>query len=268
MKNKLMSLKVDFAFKEIMNDEIVRNSFISAVLKIPMEDIKSTQILNTYLRKEHIEDKQGILDVRVTLNNMEIDIEIQVEPFKHWEDRTLFYTSKMYIESIEAGDSYNVLKKIVNISILDFNLLKEENFHNSFHIRNDESHTIYTDKMEWHTIELPKIPKNTNTINDLLELWASFIQNSENEEVVQVLAKKSEYIDTAYNVLQKISTDKEKRMEYDARQKAIYDQNTLKIQHKEEGGKEKALKLGLLIEQISEITELTIEEVEALKINN
>lgn len=38
---------------------------LSAILKIDPSDIKETQILNTYLRKEHEEDKQGILDVRI-----------------------------------------------------------------------------------------------------------------------------------------------------------------------------------------------------------
>lgn len=43
-------------------NENARIGFLSAVLKIKPEDIKETKILNTYLQKEHEEDKQGILD--------------------------------------------------------------------------------------------------------------------------------------------------------------------------------------------------------------
>ncbi len=40
-------------------------------------------ILNTNLRKIHKEDKQGILDVRILMNdNTEIDIEIQLAELK------------------------------------------------------------------------------------------------------------------------------------------------------------------------------------------
>ncbi len=289
MKDKLMNLKIDFAFKELMNNEKVRNSFISAVLKIPLTDIKFTQILNSYLRQEQQNDKLGILDVRLKLNDdTEIDIEMQVVPFKYWEDRTLFYSSKMYVESIEAGAKYETLKKVISISILNFDLLEEKEFYNSFHIRNDKTHTIYTDKMEWHIIELTKLPDNMETSNDLLLLWAGFIEYSENEEVIKMLATKNENIATAYEELQKISFDKQKREEYNQRQKALYDYNSLISQATNEGiekgieqgieqGIERgieqtkievaknALRLGLPIDQISELTKLTIEQISKIK---
>lgn len=64
-------------------DEKARIGFLSAVLKIKPEEIKETQILNTNLRKEHDDDKQGILDVRLLMNNnAEIDIEIQLSELK------------------------------------------------------------------------------------------------------------------------------------------------------------------------------------------
>lgn len=62
MSEFLMKPKIDFAFKQIMMNDNARIGFLSAVLKIKPEDIKETEILNTYLQKEHEEDKQGILD--------------------------------------------------------------------------------------------------------------------------------------------------------------------------------------------------------------
>ena len=106
MTEFLMKPKIDFAFKEIMMNETARIGFLSAVLKLNPTEIKKTQILNTYLRKEHEDDKQGILDVRVSLNNnMEIDIEIQLSELRVWADRSLFYLSKMYAEQIKPGQT-------------------------------------------------------------------------------------------------------------------------------------------------------------------
>lgn len=111
MKEFLMSPKADFAFKEIMTDEKARNSFMSSVLKINTEDIKETQILNTNLRKEHEDDRQGILDVQLLMNNdTEIDIEIHLSQLKVWAERSLFYLSKMYTEQISPGQSYGLFK--------------------------------------------------------------------------------------------------------------------------------------------------------------
>ncbi len=69
MDNFLMKPKVDFAFKEIMTNEKARTGFLSAMLKIKAEDIKSTSILNANLRREHEDAKQGILDVRLLMND-------------------------------------------------------------------------------------------------------------------------------------------------------------------------------------------------------
>ena len=126
MDNFLMKPKIDFAFKEIMMNEKARIGFLSAILNIEPEDIKETQILNSYLRKGHEEDKQGILDVRILMNNdTEIDTEIHLSELKVWADRSLFYISKMYTDQIRQGQKYDVFKKCVSISILDFILFEE-----------------------------------------------------------------------------------------------------------------------------------------------
>ncbi len=47
MDNFIMSPKIGFAFKELMRNDIVRKGFISAVLDISPESVKSTVLLNT-----------------------------------------------------------------------------------------------------------------------------------------------------------------------------------------------------------------------------
>lgn len=242
-----MKPKIDFAFKEIMADEKVRTGFLSAMLKMKPEEIKETHILNTNLRREHEDDKQGILDVRVLLNDsQEINIEIQLSELKVWADRSLFYLSKMFIEQIKLKDSYRVFKKCVSISILNFDLFREDNeFYSCFHIREDNRHFVYTDKMEFHVIELPKLPNKLKEGSSNIELWAKFI-NAENKEEFDMLAKKDPYIESAYERLQIISQDKEKRMEYEAREKAIRDYNEGMLEAEERGiaiGEERISKL-------------------------
>ena len=64
---------------QIMTDEKARIGFLAAILKIKPEDIKETQLLNTDLKKVHEDDKQGILDVRILMDDdTEADIEIQL----------------------------------------------------------------------------------------------------------------------------------------------------------------------------------------------
>ena len=78
----LLSPKVDFVFKRIFGNEKHPNiliSFLNAVMK-PIDPIKSVQIRNSDIEKEHIEDKYSRLDVKaITNNNEHINIEIQVK---------------------------------------------------------------------------------------------------------------------------------------------------------------------------------------------
>ena len=239
MTTTLMKPKIDYAFKEIMMNEKARVGFLSAILKIDPAEIKETKVLNTNLRKIHENDKQGILDVRVLMNNnTEIDIEIQLSPLTVWADRSLFYLSKMYTEQIQSGQNYKVFKKCVSISILDFKLFQDtEEFYSRFHILEDTRHTLYTDKMEFHVLELPKLPKELKEdANDRL-LWAKFI-SAESKEEFDMLASKNEYINSAYEQLQVISQDKQKQMEYTARQKAILDYNQGMLEAEQRGRQE------------------------------
>ncbi len=236
MEDFIMKPKVDMAFKEIMMDEKARTGFLSAMLKIRPEDIKETRILNANLRKGHEDDKQGILDVRILMNDaVEINVEIQLTRLKVWANRALFYLAKMYADQISPKQNYGVFKKCVSISILDFKLFpEEEDFYSCFHIREDTRNFIYTDKMEFHVLELPKLPEELKEDCSNIELWAKFI-NAERKEDFDMLAQKDPYIKSAYEQLQVVSQDKEKRLEYEARQKAIWDYNQMVLEAEERG---------------------------------
>ena len=262
MNDFLMKPKIDFAFKEIMANETARTGFLAAVLELNPESIKETVILNTFLRREHEDDKQGILDVRLRMDNeTEIDIEIQLSELNIWADRSLFYLAKMFTEQIKPGESYRLLKKCVSISILDFVLFNDEaNFYSCFHIMEDTRHFRYTDKMEFHVIELPKLPVKEDYSK--LELWAKFI-NAEKKEEFDMLAKKDPYIDSAYRQLQIISQDEQMRMEYEAREKAMRDYSEMMYEadmRGEERGEKRATlrinKLNSLLSRDNRIADL------------
>lgn len=288
MEEFLMKPKVDFAFKEIMNDEEALKGFLAAVMDLKPKEIKSVKIQNTDLRKVHAQDKQGILDVNVLMNDdTEIDIEIQLAEIKIWPNRSLFYLAKKYVDQIKEGDSYAVFRKCVSISILDFELFKgEAEFYSRFHIREDSRYFLYTDRIEFHIIELPKLPEVKEGSSPLL-LWAKFI-SSEKKEDFEMLAGKDEGINRAYKRLQVISQDDEKRKDYEARMKAIRDYNQGMMEAEERGiergrkegreegrekGREEAsfdiarkmLSAGMDIGMIANMTNLSENQIQALK---
>ena len=94
-----------------------------------------------------------------------------------------------------------------------------------------------------------------------LELLKKFI-SSERKEDFEMLATKNTYIQSAYKTLQVISQDDQKRMEYEARQKALRDYNQGMLEAEERGEKRgekrgreegiKALILDNLEEQVTQ----------------
>lgn len=233
----IMRPKVDFCFKELMTDDEVRRGFIAAVLDLSPEKIENTILLPTHLRKEHDKDKLGILDVRVLLQGgTQIDIEMQVLAFAYWTERSLFYLSKMYTEQIEAGDSYNILQKCIHIGILDFNLFEGREFYSRFHIWEDSRRELYSDKLEIHILELPKLSQYEYPRTALLN-WAQFF-NSETREEFEMFEKSDYYLQKAYDKLVNISADEQKRLEYEERERALRDRSILLITGREQGRSE------------------------------
>ena len=81
----IMLPTVDFCFKELMQNENVRKGIIAAILNKRPDEIVNTELLPTILRKDSEDDKYGILDVRVQLDNeVQIDFEMQVVYYDFW----------------------------------------------------------------------------------------------------------------------------------------------------------------------------------------
>ena len=104
---------------------------------------------------------------------------------------------------------------------------------------------MYSDKFEIHTLELPKLAKHEYPETELLK-WLQFI-NAESKEEFEMAAEKSKYIKKAYEDLNRISADEEKRLEYEARERAIRDHQYFSTVYKETGlreGRKEGLKIG------------------------
>ena len=234
-KDFIMMPKVDFCFKELMTDEDVRKGFLSALLNLKPEEITTTTLLPTHLKKEHENDKLGILDVKVLLNNgITIDIEIQIAIFPFWQERSLFYLCKIFAEQLQEGDRYQKLEKCIHVGILDYVLFPEDTeYYSKFHLKEDKRDLIYSDKLEIHILELPKLAQHPYPQDALLN-WAKFFYAEQKGEL-ENLSKTDPYIKKAYNKLLHISEDEQKRIEYEERQKAIRDYNHLIYCSREEG---------------------------------
>ena len=248
----ILSPKVDFVFKKIFGNEKHPNiliSFLNAVIK-PTDLIKSVQIKNTDIEKEHIEDKYSRLDIKAVTNNGEhINIEIQVKNEYNMIKRSLYYWSKMYEGQLTKGQDYDTLSRTICINILDFKYLKNDNFHNCYRLKEKNTNEELTDVMELHFIEIPKLRKleNTEDISDMLEAWITFIE-SPTSELIDKLEMSSDEIKEAKEELLRLSGNDKERERYEKRFESLLEQNSLLANAERKGlqkGIEKGKKEGL-----------------------
>ncbi|HJB94998.1 MAG TPA: Rpn family recombination-promoting nuclease/putative transposase [Candidatus Mediterraneibacter intestinigallinarum] len=288
--NFIMLPTVDFCFKGLMNNPKVRKGFIAALLKKDPETIRETVLLPTVLGQEYQDDKLGILDVRVLMEDKtQIDMEMQVAYFDYWDARVLFYLSKIFAGQLKKGEPYENLKKCIHVSILDFiHFEKDTKCYRTICFCDEKTGKKYTDLMEMQVLELKKLPPDIRSGDDLIK-WMKFFGGKSRKEFA-AMAKTDSYIEEAYKELEKLSADERAKLEYEARERAIRDYNSQMssaLRRGEQKGMERGLKRGIQQgehaalkhviekmtkkgksrEEIAELLDLDLSEITALALS-
>ena len=173
--------------KELFRNEIVRKAFLSDILGIPEEEIRTARLLNPFLRKRYKKQKLGILDILLELNDdTRINIEIQLKASSSWDRRQIFYLSKLFTSDLKVGENYSRLKRCIGISILDFNLTDRPEYHSIYFLQ-DEKGNRFSDVFEIHTIELKKKLMGNEAADDWIRLF-----NAESEEDLEMIKTEEE----------------------------------------------------------------------------
>ena len=105
--NFIMLPTVDFCFKELMKNQKVRKGFIAAILGKQPNEIHSTTLIATELRKDSEDDKLGILDVLVEL-----------------EDES--HMKRLVKTNIAAGKSLEEIAEFLGIDLSEVRALADE----------------------------------------------------------------------------------------------------------------------------------------------
>ena len=239
--NFIMLPTVDFCFKELMQNKEVRKGILSALLGRNPEELEDTELLPTI-------EKLGILDVRVLFaDGTQTDLEMQVVQFDFWPNRVLFYLGKMYTGQIKRGEPYEKLKKCIHVSILDFlHFPKDDRCFRKITFCDVETGEVYTDLMEIYVLELGKLPTEDRNESGIIR-WMRFLSGKCKEDLKK-MAEKDPYIEKAYEELERMSADEKKRLEYEAREKALRDYNSQMSSARRRGeaiGKEIGEKIGI-----------------------
>jgi predicted transposase/invertase (TIGR01784 family) len=183
MKDRLNPLN-DYLFLKVMGekgDEEQLCAFLNAVLRREEPDaIESVEIIeNKTVLAEVIGDKTSILDVRAkTVTGRRVSIEVQLRNPGNMDRRSLFYWSREFSRSMEAGQDYLDSPDVIAINIVNYEFLPRiAGFHTSFHIREDtHREVLLTDALEIRFIDMVKFRRlgEKDIRNDALHRWLTW----------------------------------------------------------------------------------------------
>jgi predicted transposase/invertase (TIGR01784 family) len=275
----------DYLFLKIMGEEGNEEQllgFLNAVLSDSRQPpITLVKILeNRVITPEIVGNKTSILDVHAEDENGDIyEVEVQQKDFHNMGKRTLLYWAREYTGAISEGMDYNVLPKVITINIVNFDYIKLERFHTTFHIREDlEKDYILTDVLEIHFLNMVKFRKkgNKDITKNALERWLTYFDVNTPQEKIEEVIKMDSTIRKADERLNFVTRDKGFLRDYYRRQMEMSDWttgiNTAFEKGVEKGIEQerfdmakKALSMGLSPDMIQKLTGLNADDIIALQ---
>jgi predicted transposase/invertase (TIGR01784 family) len=222
----------DYLFLKVMGekgDEEQLLGFLNAVLqKNDADKLVSVEILeDKTFSPEVIGDKSSILDIRArTDGDRRVNIEVQIRNLGNMDRRSLFYWSREYSKSLEAGRDYRELPNVVAINIVNFEFIRTENFHCCFHLWEDSDRTyMLTDALEIHFVDMVKFRRlgEKDVRNDPLQRWLSYFDPGSPKSLVEEAMSMDVSIRKAEEKLALVSSDKDALRAYQMREMALSD---------------------------------------------
>ena len=283
-EKKLLKPKNDVVFQSIFNQNNAKitKAFVEALLdeKITKMTINSDQILV----RDTPEDKLGILDLELDINNNEkVDVEIQLIERANFAERLLFYFSRLYASEIKRGDSYTEAKKVILIAIIDYPLELTQTISEMETVwklcEKNHPDLVLTDSIEICILELDKV-KNTYYKNklDKKAQWMLFLDDPNSREVKEIMKKNNDIKDAVIEVHER-SKDEQLRRLAELKEKAIMDEKAIYKAGRLRGEKEgitqgqleksieiikNLLSMDFTVSQIAQAVDMSEEEVKKI----
>ena len=159
----------DYIFKKIFgvnkNKDLLKDLLQAILTDLKIEKVQIQKDVS--LERQHIQEKLGIMDITATLNDKtRVNVEMQVKDYDNTIDRSIFYETSLFHESLESGQDYIEMSRTISIWITKFDIFEEGPFHETARLKRDYENIVLTDKMEIHYIQLPKFKKKCKRISN------------------------------------------------------------------------------------------------------
>lgn len=199
IENPRLTNDVVFSFLMSSPDsEPALKSFINAALEdAGRPATKTIEILSPFNPQTFQSGKASILDVKAQdVEGRYFDIEMQTTNKKGFNNRILYYWSRLYSQQLLKGEEYARLNPVISIVIAQFMMFPQlEGMHNIFTLTSESNPAVaFSDQLQIHSIELPKADyTKLSSIHTIFSQWVDFFRNGHEKteaEMNELLADK------------------------------------------------------------------------------
>ena len=160
---------------------------VAKMLNIELESIEEFMITNPDIQSDIIGEKFCRLDINMKVDSRKVDLEVQVNNEGDYPERSLYYWAREYSSSLSAGGEYYDLPRTIVISIVAFKLFDCMEFHSEYQALEVTRGTQLTDRFCLHYYELPKLPDDVSS-EDELKLWLKLFKAKTEEDLAKIEA--------------------------------------------------------------------------------
>ena len=251
---EIVKPKTDVVFKIMFtrkdNEKLLKH-FISDILDIKYDSITNIIVENTEITPDEIDGKFTRFDLKLTVDEKLINVEVQVNNYGAFAERSLYYWAQRYGTQLKKGQGYDEIRPTISINIVDFKMFETDSFASTYTMADLEHNKILTDTCAIHFFELPKLDKKIDS-GDRKKLWMQLI-NSESEGDLNMLRQSNvESIREATDVIFRLSDEKDVKDMAERREDALRTEKTALNTARKEGidigmnlGMEKGMHLGM-----------------------
>ncbi|MEO0770739.1 MAG: Rpn family recombination-promoting nuclease/putative transposase, partial [Cyanobacteria bacterium J06649_4] len=217
-------------------------------------------------------DRKAIFDIYCQGENGDrFIVEIQKAKQNFFKDRSVFHASFPIQEQALKGEWNFQLAPVYSIGVLDFIFNDHKNESTIIHTveLKDQHCNIFYDKLKFIYIELPKFQKDLNQLETQQDKWLYLLRHLPDLEDRPPLFKDPIFLQL-FEIAELAKLSRQEQVSYHNSLKYYRDMNNIIDTARQEGGVEKAKDIArsllkdLPIDRISQITGLTISEIEQL----
>lgn len=268
----------DFGFKKLFGTELNKDLLISFLNALLNGEQEITDL--TYLNSEHLgdgySDRRAVFDVYCQLaDGKKFIVEMQKAEQAYFKDRSIYYSTFPIREQAPKGSKWDYhLEDVYTVGILNFvfpdNEYPADSFVHEIKLTDVEDKHVFYDKLTFIYLEMPKFNKTEDELLTMFDKWMFALQNL-SRLLERPKALQERIFTHLFEQAEIARFTPQERREYQESIKDYWDNYSIMEtsfnKGKAEANRENACKmkeLGISVEIISQVTGLTINEVDML----